>query len=245
MSRNRVVIVGDAHLYHSEGSRTDKLFHNFLKEVPALGNHLVINGDLFEFWFEYRTVIPRRLFPTLALLAALREKGVVLTITGGNHDRWGGRFWREQLGVRFEPEGCDMQLAEWNSRVVHGDGLGERHVGARILHWLTRKKMTVGMFRLVHPDVGLWGVSKLSRLLSSGTRTEQMNAKVADTQESFARQYLSERPNLQMLVMGHTHKASLVEVRSGQWYLNPGPWMEEARYATVDDEGPELHVFGG
>jgi len=245
MSGNRAVIVGDAHLYHSPDSQTDELFHDFIKQVPTLGDHLVINGDLFEFWFEYRSVIPRRLFPTLALLSALRDRGVMLTITGGNHDRWGGSFWREQLGIRFEPEGCDIQLADWNSRVMHGDGLGERQLGPRMLHWVTRKKLTAGAFRLVHPEVGMWGVKKLSRLLRSSGHSEHATTEAAGIQESFARNYLMERPDLRLLVMGHTHRAALIEVKPQQWYLNPGPWMGEARYATVGVNGPELHVFNG
>ena len=245
MPGNRLVIVSDAHLYHPNRYRTDALFLTFLKHVPEIGDHLVINGDLFEFWFEYRSVIPRQLFPTLARLAELREHGVQLTVTGGNHDRWGGPFWREQLGARFEPEQCDIQFVNGCVRCIHGDGLGERHTGARILHWITRRRFTTSMFRLIHPDLGIWGVKKLSRVLGHGSPSRHAINHASETQTSFARNYLTKRPNIQMLVMGHTHKAALVKVSPEQWYLNPGPWAVEARYATVTEAGPELHVFDG
>jgi UDP-2,3-diacylglucosamine hydrolase len=76
-------------------------FHQFLATVPDMARHLVINGDLFDFWFEYGTVIPRSAFPTLAALDAIRRAGVRLTITGGNHDRWSRGFWQRELGASF------------------------------------------------------------------------------------------------------------------------------------------------
>jgi UDP-2,3-diacylglucosamine hydrolase len=89
-----VVIVSDAHL----GPRTPEVtatFLRFLAAVPSLGTTLVVNGDLFEFWFEYGSVIPRRAFPVLSGLRRLRDAGVELAVTGGNHDRWGGAFWED------------------------------------------------------------------------------------------------------------------------------------------------------
>ncbi len=83
------MIVSDVHLGHAPPEVADA-FRRFLERVPDLGEHLIVNGDLFEFWFEYREVIPKRAFPTLEALGRVRRAGVQLTVTGGNHDRWGG-----------------------------------------------------------------------------------------------------------------------------------------------------------
>ena len=85
-SSTTAIVVSDAHLSADSGD-AGSAFHRFLEAVPDLGDHLVINGDLFEFWFTYRAVIPRAVFPTLAALAHVRKAGVRLTVTGGNHDR--------------------------------------------------------------------------------------------------------------------------------------------------------------
>jgi UDP-2,3-diacylglucosamine hydrolase len=245
MPAETAVIVADAHLYHTPGSPSDALFHDFLRIVPTLGHHLILNGDIFDFWFEYKSVIPRQVFPTLALLASLRDHGVSITATGGNHDRWGGAFWSEQLGAQFRPNGCDVSVAGFNAHIRHGDGLIERHVGARIFHWLTRRAVVRGAFHAVHPDLGFWGVRKLSRILGDSTRSEHVITTAAERQKTWALRLLTGRADLQLLVLSHTHRAILVEPEPRRWFLNPGPWMDEHRYAVVTPDGPELRVFGG
>ena len=96
----RIVVVADAHLGQVPPT-VAAAFHDFLDCVPQLGDHLLINGDLFDFWFEYQAVIPRKHFPTVAKLQALRAKGIPITFVGGNHDRWGGNFLTEDLGITF------------------------------------------------------------------------------------------------------------------------------------------------
>src|SRR5258705_1837531 len=97
-----VVFLSDAHLGAESGSmetsRTRRL-HEFLATLPGKTEHLVIAGDLFDFWFEYRTAIPRRHFATLAVLRQLREAGLPITYMNGNHDFWLGRFLAEEIGV--------------------------------------------------------------------------------------------------------------------------------------------------
>ncbi|MEK6609819.1 MAG: metallophosphoesterase, partial [Gemmatimonadota bacterium] len=110
MSGERVVVVGDAHL-GSADIRDEEAFHELLDAVPTLGDRLLVMGDLFDFWFEYRAVIPRRPFKTLTKLAVLAEKGVRVEMFGGNHDRWGGTFWAEDLKIPFHAEGTDLVLA--------------------------------------------------------------------------------------------------------------------------------------
>ncbi len=99
MPPHAAIIVADAHISSRPGDSVSVALQRFLVDVPKLGRHLVLNGDLFEFWFEYRSVIPRGVFPVLASLWEVVRQGVRLTVTGGNHDRWGGRFWREQMGA--------------------------------------------------------------------------------------------------------------------------------------------------
>jgi hypothetical protein len=82
-----------------EGARTARL-HDFLDSLPGRASSLYIMGDLFDFWFEYRTAIPRRHFGTLARLSKLRDAGVDIAYLNGNHDFWLGTFFRDSLGIR-------------------------------------------------------------------------------------------------------------------------------------------------
>jgi UDP-2,3-diacylglucosamine hydrolase len=238
-----VVVVADAHLGSAHPGDADAFFA-FLDAVPTLGRHLVINGDLFDFWFEYRWVIPRRAFPALAALSRLRALGVSLTLTGGNHDRWGGSFWTRDLGAAFLPAGGGLNLAGWRSFAHHGDGLTEQHWAASMMHRVTRWRLTSAVFRWVHPDLGMGLVHRMSGRLAESTREGPALDRAAAAQAGWARRYLGDHADVDLVLLSHTHRAALECVAPGRWYLNPGPWMDERRYAVVTREGPALAVFG-
>ncbi|MFI5214028.1 MAG: UDP-2,3-diacylglucosamine diphosphatase [Gemmatimonadales bacterium] len=226
----RVVVVGDAHL-GSADVRDEQAFHEFLEAVPQLGTRLLIMGDLFDFWFEYRAVIPRRPFRTLAKLALLVEKGVKVEMVGGNHDRWGGTFWAKDIGIPFSSEGLGTTLAGRQAWVHHGDGLAEDKLGGKIIHRVTRSPITRGVFRLLHPSLGFWVVDKLSSGLAD--RSPRAIEAWAGAQERYARGLFERAPEVKLVVLAHTHRQRLVEVEPGRFYLNAGQWMEDRHYAVV------------
>ena len=234
MSAERVVVVGDSHLGSADPG-DQSAFHDFLAALPGMAHRLIITGDLFDFWFEYKYVIPRRPFPTLARLAALVQQGVAIEAFGGNHDRWGGSFWRRDLGIPFHREGAELDLAGRKAWVTHGDGLTETKLGGRIIHSVTRNPITVGTFRLLHPDVGFWLADRLSGGLAEGNRTPEAMDRAAAAQERYARALLDRRPELNLVLMAHTHRQRLVEHRPGRFYLNAGQWMVDRSYAVMDE----------
>jgi UDP-2,3-diacylglucosamine hydrolase len=235
------VVVSDAHLGHASSNDVEA-FHAFLRQVPALGSHLIINGDLFEFWFEYASVIPRTAFPTLERLSGLVQRGVRLTIVGGNHDRWGGAFWRD-LGAEFHPRATQLDLAGFHCHVSHGDGVAEAGRLDRAWLRLVGHPLTVGAFRLIHPDLGFAIVRRLSARLAGRRRDEATYEALALAQADYARRLLARRRDLAMVILGHTHRARLKRVDGRRWYLNPGAWEAQRRFALITSEGPELRTF--
>ena len=239
---SRALIVCDAHLGQAPSPVTAAL-HRFLDAVPEPSDHLVVNGDLFDFWFEYRSVVPRAAFPTVSRLAELARRGVRVTLVGGNHDRWGGAFWRDEVGAAFHAAEVELSLAGWRTRVAHGDGLTDRHFASRVAHAVTRHPWTARVFRWIHPDASFPLVKRLSRGLAKGSRRERALQRSADAQAAYARAELARRPDLDLLVLGHTHRAALEAVDRNRWYVNPGAWMDGMRYAVVDERGPRLERF--
>lgn len=127
----------------------------------------MINGDLFDFWFEYRRVVPGEHVRVLALLADLVDFGVPILMLGGNHDWWGGRHLRERIGIDFRQEPVRLTLHGRSVLVAHGDGLGAGDSGYRLLRRTLRSRWARALFRLLHPDLGAWLASRVS-----GTRAE-------------------------------------------------------------------------
>ena len=241
-SSTATIVVSDAHLSEVSGDTT-AAFHRFLEVVPDVCDHLLINGDLFEFWFTYRSVIPRAVFPTLVSLARVRQAGVRLTVTGGNHDRWGASFWKNELDAEFHRGPAELDLAGWSAWVTHGDGIVELDQTGRLLHGITRHAMTARAFHLLHPDLAFWLVRRLSRHLTTRRRDESVVSRAAATQAEYAKKLLNDRQMLDVVVLGHTHRPALEPVGENRWYLNPGAWNDGRRYAVISPEGPALHEF--
>lgn len=244
MPARAAVIVSDAHLGFAPREDAEA-FHRFLATVPDLGEHLVINGDLFEFFFAYRSVIPRVALPTIEALRALVASGVRITLTGGNHDRWGNDFWGDDLGIAFHPVGAELQLAGFTTMVRHGDGLGESHWTSKVMHAVTRRRLTAAIYRWIHPDLGLAMVRRLSPHLAGKAHDPEAVDRAARQQRSRAETILAERPDIDVLVLGHTHRSQLVPVGERRWFLNPGAWVEGYRYARLTEAGPVLEQFAG
>jgi len=239
---SRVVVVADAHLGQAVPA-VATAFHAFLAAVPDLGDALLINGDLFDFWFEYARVIPRRHFSTIAQLHALRRRGIPVTFVGGNHDRWGGEFLTQDLGIAFHAGEAELTVAGRRAFVAHGDGLSEQHWAAKVMHRVTRHPATIRLFRSLHPDLGLWIADKLSGRLADDTRDPAVLDRAAQAQSEYARDLLARSAHLQLVILGHTHRPALEQLAEGRAYLNPGAWLDGYRYAVVGQETIELRVF--
>jgi len=239
---SRVLVVADAHLGQVPPA-IESAFHRFLEAVPDLGEALLINGDLFDFWFEYRAVIPRRHFGTVAKLQTLRAKGVAITLVGGNHDRWGGDFLTRDLGIGFHGGAAEIEVAGRRAFVAHGDGLTEQHWSAKLMHQITRHPITVRLFRALHPDLGFWIAHRLSGTLADSTRDPAVLDRAARAQAQYAEDLLRRRPDLGLVILAHTHRPALAELGNGRAYLNPGAFLDGYRYAVVTANNVELKAF--
>jgi UDP-2,3-diacylglucosamine hydrolase len=239
---SRVLVVADAHLGQVSAA-VDAAFHRFLAAVPDLGDALLINGDLFDFWFEYGAVIPRRHFATVAQLHALRARGIPITFVGGNHDRWGGAFLTQDLGIAFHPGAAELEVAGRRAFVAHGDGLSEQHWSATLLHRLTRHPVTIRLFRALHPDLGFWIARQLSGRLADTTRDRAVLDRAALAQAQLARDMLARRADLRLVILAHTHRPALEQLPQGRAYLNPGAFLDGYRYAVVTPDAVTLETF--
>ena len=237
----QLVVVGDAHL-GAVPPRIEEAMLDLLSKVPSLGDGLLVNGDLFDFWFAWRRAIPRGGFRVASALTQL-ARTIPVYMTGGNHDRWGDSFWDRDAGIHFGAEGIRFKVGAMDAFAIHGDGLAEQHWGARVMHRITRSPVTIAAFRSLPPDFGFWLVDRLSGKLADSTRDAAVLDRAAAAQAKWADAHLAQNPALGLLIMGHTHRTALSEVAPGRWYLNPGAWLDGLKYAIVNQQGPALHIF--
>lgn len=242
LSISRVLIVADAHLGQVPPAvRT--AFHAFLDQVPQPGDHLLLTGDVFDFWFEYRSVIPRKHFATVAKLQELRGRGIPVTFVGGNHDRWGGTFFEQDLGIEFFGGEAEVELGGRRFFIAHGDGLTEQHWSGVVMHRFTRHPLTVAVFRLLHPTIGFWIADLFSRHLADSTKDRAVLDRAAAAQQRWAADFLERRSDVDLVVMAHTHRPMVDRRPDGRTYVNPGAFLDDGRYAVVTDSGVALKQF--
>jgi len=241
-SGTAVYFMSDAHLGADpdavEAPRRER-FHEFLWSLPGRAQALYIIGDLFDFWFEYRTTIPRRPFATLAALDQLRRAGIEIHYLNGNHDFWLGPFLSRELGVITHDQAVSLATQGRRLWLHHGDGLVGGDLGYRILKKAIRHPVSIGLYRLLHPDLGI----PLARWVSHGSRrsrpsrrfdSDRLWREVAEPR--FAEGY-------DAVLIGHFHQ--VLERREGNHELLVlGDWIDHFTYARLEGGELELKRWG-
>jgi UDP-2,3-diacylglucosamine hydrolase len=233
------IVVSDIHLGEipPEGEET---FLSFLQSLPGKVDELLINGDLFDFWFEYHSVILRRYFPVLRRLADLVDAGVRVRLVGGNHDAWTGSFLGEEIGIELLDAPVATALANRRAYVAHGDGLLDGEGAYRAFRGVIRSRAFRALFRLAPPDLSLPLVRRVSGTPARLEGRAGDDHERADRLGEHARALLASRPEIDLVVFGDTHRPELVEVEPGRHYLNAGDWIHHRSYAVLTADSIEL-----
>lgn len=233
-------IVSDAHLGVAS-PQIERSFVTFLRGLAGEAGSLIINGDLFDFWFEWKTVIPRRSFRALAALAELKDSSVEILWVAGNHDCWGGEILREDVGIEYIVGPWTGTIAGWNVRVEHGDGLRDREDrGYRMIRPIMRHPLAIKAFRMIHPD---WA-SSLAQGSSNASRTYRARDEGRGLR-SYAQLQLGKERDLDLLVYGHSHVPALERMESGGVFANAGSWLDAPTFLKLTDEAIELREWDG
>ncbi len=207
----------------------------FLRSIASHASTLFLVGDLFDFWFEWRRAVPRGVFPVLAALHELVRDGKRVFFLAGNHDGHPGDFLAREVGLEVHRGAVDAEIRGKRFHVVHGDGIAAQDRGYRALRTVVRWQFTEKVFRLVHPDIGVWLAAKLSRV--SRSRLSREDKFGPEPYRRYARAKLDAGFNY--VVMGHRHVAEWLPHPNGG-YLSVGGWMKGGGYGIF--EGGELKL---
>ena len=206
---------------------------------------LFIVGDLFDSWFEFRSVVPRRHIRTLAVIAHIAEITRVDYLLG-NHDFGHRDFFRDELGVAIHEGDVSTVLHGKRFFIAHGDGKAKNDGAYLLLRRILRNRASLFLYSLIHPDLGIPFAERVSG--SSRVYTDQREAlQKQDGMKEFAAQLLATGSH-DIVVMGHRHKPELAEFSSGI-YVNLGDWVHHFTYGLFDghrfrimtEDGNELY----
>ena len=232
-----VYVASDVHLGAVPSGR-ERAFVRWLGHAGAAASEVVIDGDLFDFWFEYRTAIPRGHTRVLGALASLVDAGVPVRLVGGNHDWWGGSYLEQEVGLILHRDPLVLDLAGRRTFLAHGDGLGRGDLGYRMLRLVLRGRATRWAFRWLHPDVGARIATRVSATEERTGHSSEDEKRRASFLEAWAVSKLREDPSIELVVLGHTHIPRLLEVEPGRFYVNAGDWVNHQSYVILEPGQP-------
>lgn len=224
----------------ADARRVERRFTAWLDRVADDAEAIFILGDLFDFWFEYKRVVPQGFVRTLGRLAALTDRGVRVVFITGNHDMWVGDYLLRECGVELHAAPLVVSLAGRRVFLAHGDNLKiERGVMLRLMNGLFRSRPLRWLFaRLVHPDLavrfGRWWSGKSRK----SHRDYVSDDRTTDPLVAYAREYpgdSSGRPDC--FIFGHMHWPRDYSAE-GLRVLCLGEWASDRPvYAAIDGAG--------
>lgn len=230
--------ISDVHLgtknAKSEKIKEKKLL-SFLDHVATNGERLFIVGDLFDFWFEYRTVIPRGHMKVLAALARLHELGREVHYIAGNHDFWMRDFLTTELGIPVHFDGKEFVINNRRFFLHHGDGVKKKDGGYHLMKRVFRNKFNIFLYSLLHPDLGI----PLAKWVAQTSRNHSSHNGPPDDRDYQELAQQKFQQGIDYVIFGHLHYPMLLPYGEKK-YVNLGDWIEYFTYARFDGEDLEL-----
>lgn len=232
-------LLADAHLGVAP-PETEQQLLSFLRRAGEDARSLVINGDLFDFWFEWRHVVPRAGVRVLGELSRLVDAGIPVLWIAGNHDCWGGDVLRRDIGVDYRAGAWRGTAGGWDTLIEHGDGLREvEDAPYRRLRAVLRNRWAMRAYRWLHPD---WGTALALRSSHTSRNYRPKDGGAGLRAVAHARLAAADAPAL--LVYAHSHVTTLERVGRGV-FANPGAWLDVPRFLRVTPERVELCRWTG
>lgn len=235
-----VYFISDIHLgapslsEEQEMKRKNELL-KFFHKVANDGSRMIIVGDLFDFWFEYKSVIPKDYFWIYSKLKEMTDSEIPVDYVAGNHDFFLGEFFSKSVGLRVYPDGFSEEINGKKFLIVHGDGLALKDSGYRMLKRILRNDFVNSTIRWIHPDIGFRlakAFSRKSREYTSGKDFGEVDGMIL-----FAEKKIDE--GYDYVVMGHNHVPRLEHFGKGA-YVNLGDWLKNFTYGIFDGNDMQL-----
>jgi len=242
-----IYFLSDFHLGvpdHETSLEREKHLCRFLNEIKDNAGEIFLVGDIFDMWYEYKTVVPKGFVRLLGTLAGLSDSGIKVSAFTGNHDMWMFGYFEKELNIPVYRTAIER---EWNGKkffIGHGDGLGPGDHGYKFIKKMFANKFCQWLFGWVHPDWGLPLANYFSRKSRIAMGTTQDNY-LGDERE-FLTQYclelLKQKP-IDYFIFGHRHLPLNISLTEKSSYINLGDWVRYYTYAVFDGERCELKSY--
>lgn len=243
----KIYFSSDNHLgapTQAESLPREKIFVRWLDSIKHDAEAIFLLGDLFDFWFEYKTVVPKGFVRTLGKLAELRDSGIQIHFFVGNHDLWMHDYFEKELNIPVYHKPKEFTFNKKNFLIGHGDGLGPGDKGYKRMKRVFTNPLSKWLFRWLHPDIGVRIAQHLSvkNKLISGDDDKEFLGEEKEWLVQYSKRKL-ESKHYDYFVFGHRHLPMEIEVGQNSTYYNLGDWISFYTYGVFDGEKFELKSF--
>jgi len=219
-------------------------FVAWLDEVKADAAAIFLLGDLFDFWFEYKTVVPKGFTRTLGKLAEISDSGIPIYYFVGNHDLWMGGYFEEELNIPVFHKPQQYEINGTSFFIAHGDGLGPHDKGYKRMKKLFMNPIAKWFFRWMHPDIGV----KVAQYFSVKNKliSGDDDAKFLGEDKEWLIQYAKRKLEAQHydhFIFGHRHLPLEIDLNAKSRYTNLGDWITYYTYAVFDGTQLSLEKY--
>ncbi|MES2426278.1 MAG: UDP-2,3-diacylglucosamine diphosphatase [Bacteroidota bacterium] len=243
---NKIYFASDFHLgtgsYVSVREREDRLVR-WLDMIKADAAEVFLMGDVFDFWFEYTTVVPKGYIRFLGKLSQLADAGIKITLFKGNHDMWMFDYFEKELGATIISNELEIERNGKKFFLHHGDGLGPGDGLYKLLKKVFRSKICQWLFARLHPNLGVgianyW--SRKSRI--AGENNEVRKSLEKEWLVTYSHELLTNK-FYDYLIFGHRHLPMDIQLNEKSRYINLGEWVNYNSYAVFDGNELTLAYF--
>lgn len=222
----------------------EKIIIEWLTSIQAEAEAVFILGDLFDYWFEYKYVVPKGHIRLLAKLAEFTDSGIPVHLFTGNHDMWMFGYLEDELGVKIHKRPIFKTLKGKKFLLGHGDGLGPGDKGYKFIKKIFSNKFNQWLFSKIHPNLGVALMKKFSQ---KSRESEQEVIPFLGAEKEWLIQYAEQKLKthpFDFCLFGHRHLPidhTLSDKRSR--YINTGDWFKHYTYAVFDGQKLELKHY--
>ncbi|MCD6355170.1 MAG: UDP-2,3-diacylglucosamine diphosphatase [Prolixibacteraceae bacterium] len=246
VENKNIYFVSDVHLGApalKNNKEREQLFAQWLDEIKTDAAALFLMGDIFDFWYEYKKVVPRGFTRVLGRIADIADRGIPVHFFTGNHDIWVFDYLPEELGVVLHRNEFITTLGGKKFYLAHGDGLDADDKGYRALKKIFTNKTLQWVFSRIHPNFALL----LAHKWSSKSRLSKINYKEEfkvknDGIYKFAENFL-EKELVDYFIFGHRHQMAQVTMKKNIQFVLLGDWISHFSYGVFDGEKFNLKKY--
>ena len=243
----KIYFLSDFHLGapdHESSLIREKRVVQFLDEIKKDAQIIFILGDLFDFWYEYKKVVPKGFVRILGKLAELTDTGIAIHFFVGNHDMWMNGYFEKELNIDVF---YDPQEFEFNGKrflIGHGDGLGPGDHRYKFMKKVFRNKFSQWLFGTLHPSAGIGLADYFSRKsrAATGSGDEHFLGEDKEWLILYCKELL-EKKHFDFFIFGHRHLPIEFKLNDQSTYINLGDWIKYNSYAVFENENITLKYY--